>query len=121
GPHEGQELPRALVAGDRGEGEAVALGGGQRGSRLAQLVPRRRRGDARLLEGGGVVEQRDGVHGGRDAVQRVLVHAEVGDRGGDPLGAEPVLLQRGQRAGGRDLLDVGVVEHQQVRQGARGS
>src|SRR5690606_28567909 len=79
GPHERQELPGALVAGDRGEGEAVGVPAGERPGGLAQLVPGGGGGDARLLEQGAVAEQGDGVDRRGDAVQRPLVAAQRRD------------------------------------------
>src|SRR5699024_8147865 len=69
------ELEGALVAGDGGEREAVAVLGGQRLRGAAQLRPGGRGLDPGVLEHLHVVEQGDGVDGGRDAVEGSVVHA----------------------------------------------
>ena len=77
GPHERQELPRALVVGRRGERDAVLLARGELPGRGLQLVPGRGRRDAGLVEDVLVVEQPDRVGDRLQAVDLALVRRGV--------------------------------------------
>ena len=83
---------------------------------VLQLVPGRRRLDARLGEDVLVVEERDRVRDRLQAVELALVGRGVHDALDVAVGGQPELVERRERAGRRDLLQIGVVEHQHVRQ-----
>nr|WP_241535055.1 hypothetical protein [Clavibacter michiganensis] len=100
-------------------GDAVAVAVLERGGGGLQLVPGGGRLDPRVGEHRLVVEERDGVDGGREAVRLALVGARVDDALRVAVGRDAEVLERGERSRRGDLLQVGVVEHEHVGQRLR--
>src|SRR5699024_7078580 len=118
-PEERQELPCSLIGGVSTECDAVAAPSGQSRGGFAHLLPGGGRRHACFIESPHVIKERNRVDRRGQAVYAPIKGTSVDDALGIPIGGNAELVERAQRRGLSDLLQVRIVQHQHVRQGSR--